>query len=432
LKTVVQVAPRLATRLAVPNQVARNFYSNSKPFGNVAPCLTYPALKTFRRSFSDGPVDIPVPTLADSIDRGNLATWEKEIGDYVAVDETIAVIDTDKVSVDLKSPEGGELVEKLAEEGDDIEVGQIIAKIMPKEAPEGAAAEPPAPAAAAPAAEPSPAQAVASTPPAQTTSAAPPAASPPPPPKTSPPVQPVPAAAPVPGSREERLVKMTPMRMKIASRLKESQNTAASLTTFNEIDMSNLMAMRQKYKDQFLDKHGVKLGFMSAFVAAATSALQEIPAVNGRIEGDHIVYHDYIDISVAVSSPRGLVVPVLRNCETKSFADIEANIVELGTKAKNNTITLEDMAGGTFTVTNGGIFGSLMSTPMINQPQSAILGMHAIKERPVVVNGEIVIRPMMYVALTYDHRLIDGRESVTFLKSIKEKVEDPERLLLGL
>uniref|UniRef100_A0A6S8AMK0 dihydrolipoyllysine-residue succinyltransferase n=3 Tax=Aplanochytrium stocchinoi TaxID=215587 RepID=A0A6S8AMK0_9STRA len=382
----------------------------------------------FLRSFSSNPVDIPLPPLADSIDRGILASWEKKVGDYVAVDETIAVIDTDKVSVDVKSPEGGELIETLAEEGDDLEVGQIIARIMPKEAPAGA--EKPADAAAiaastSPPAPSAPAAEKAPTP-------APTAAAHTPAPKAATPTLAPAVPASVPGSREKKMVKMTPMRMKIASRLKESQNTAASLTTFNEIDMSNLMAMRNKYKDTFLNKHGVKLGFMSAFVAAATAALQEIPAVNGRIEDDHIVYNEFIDISVAVSSPRGLVVPVLRNCETKSFADIEANIVELGTKARNNTITLEDMAGGTFTVTNGGIFGSLMSTPMINQPQSAILGMHAIKERPVVVNGEIVIRPMMYVALTYDHRLIDGRESVTFLKSIKEKVEDPERLLLGL
>mmetsp|Transcript_28257 Transcript_28257/g.34403 ORF Transcript_28257/g.34403 Transcript_28257/m.34403 type:complete len:421 (+) Transcript_28257:177-1439(+) len=382
----------------------------------------------FLRSFSSNPVDIPLPPLADSIDRGILASWEKKVGDYVAVDETIAVIDTDKVSVDVKSPEGGELIETLAEEGDDLEVGQIIARIMPKEAPAGA--EKPADAAAAAASTSPPAPSAPAAEKAPTP--APTAAAHTPAPKAATPTLAPAVPASVPGSREKKMVKMTPMRMKIASRLKESQNTAASLTTFNEIDMSNLMAMRNKYKDTFLNKHGVKLGFMSAFVAAATAALQEIPAVNGRIEDDHIVYNEFIDISVAVSSPRGLVVPVLRNCETKSFADIEANIVELGTKARNNTITLEDMAGGTFTVTNGGIFGSLMSTPMINQPQSAILGMHAIKERPVVVNGEIVIRPMMYVALTYDHRLIDGRESVTFLKSIKEKVEDPERLLLGL
>ena len=225
---------------------------------------------------------------------------------------------------------------------------------------------------------------------------------------------------------------MTPIRRTTAKRLKESQETTASLTTFNEVDMSRLMDLRSRHKDAFLAKHGIKLGFMSAFVAAATKALQEVPAVNGTIQGDNIVYHDYVDISIAVSSPRGLVVPVLRNCESMSFAEIESNIAELGRKAKENAITLEEMAGGTFTITNGGIFGSMMSTPMINLPQSAILGMHNIVERPVVVKGEIVVRPIMYVALTYDHRLIDGRESVTFLKSIKEKIEDPARMLLDL
>ena len=235
-------------------------------------------------------------------------------------------------------------------------------------------------------------------------------------------------------ARIERRVKMNRMRIRISERMKESQNTAASLTTFNEVDMSTLMNLRNKYKDVFFEKHGVKLGFMSAFVCAATNALKEVPVVNARIEGegpgDTVVYNDYMDISVAVATPKGLVTPVLRNTENMSFLDVERGITELSNRARSGGLTVEDMAGGTFTISNGGVFGSLMGTPIINVPQSAILGMHAIKERPVVVNGQIVVRPMMYLALTYDHRLVDGREAVTFLVKVKEVIEDPERLLL--
>lgn len=220
--------------------------------------------------------------------------------------------------------------------------------------------------------------------------------------------------------------------MRIAERLKESQNTAASLTTFNEVDMSGFMNLRDSYKDNFVQKHGVKLGFMSIFVKASVAALHELPAVNASIDGDEIVYHDYIDMSVAVATPKGLVTPVLRNVETMSFMQIEKEIGELGNKARDGKITIEDMTGGTFTISNGGVYGSLMGTPIINLPQTAILGMHAVKKRPVVVNGNIEIRPMMYVALTYDHRLVDGREAVTFLVRLKEIIEDPRRLLLDL
>jgi len=237
------------------------------------------------------------------------------------------------------------------------------------------------------------------------------------------------------GARTERRTKLSRMRQRVAARLKDAQNTAAMLTTFQECDMGNLMETRNKYKDEFLKTHGVKLGFMSAFVKAATAALQEIPAVNAYIddESQEVVYRDYCDISVAVASPTGLVVPVLRNTETMSFADVEKNIAMYGQKAKEGTLALDDMAGGTFTISNGGVFGSLMGTPIINPPQSAILGMHATKLRPVVnAKGEIEARPMMYLALTYDHRLIDGREGVTFLKSIADKISDPNRLLLEL
>ncbi|KAJ2077247.1 2-oxoglutarate dehydrogenase complex E2 component, partial [Coemansia sp. S142-1] len=234
------------------------------------------------------------------------------------------------------------------------------------------------------------------------------------------------------GERSERRVKMNRMRLRISERLKQSQNTAASLTTFNEIDMSNLIDLRKTYKDDVLKTHGVKLGYMGAFVKASTHALQAVPEVNASIDGDHLVYYDYCDVSVAVATPKGLVTPVLRNTERMSIVDVEQEIANLGKKARDNKITVEDMAGGTFTISNGGVFGSLYGTPIINMPQAAILGMHAIKERPVVVNGKIEIRPMMYVALSYDHRIIDGREAVTFLVKLKEVIEDPRRLLLSV
>ncbi|HMQ18857.1 MAG TPA: 2-oxoglutarate dehydrogenase complex dihydrolipoyllysine-residue succinyltransferase, partial [Sphingopyxis sp.] len=242
---------------------------------------------------------------------------------------------------------------------------------------------------------------------------------------------PAPAAGAAPGRQEER-VKMTRLRQTIARRLKSAQDTAAMLTTFNDVDMSAVIEARGRYKDLFEKKHGVRLGFMGFFTKAACLALKDIPAVNGRIDGDEIVYNNYMDISVAVSGPSGLVVPVIRNAESLSFADIEKTIGDFGKRAKEGTLTMDDMTGGTFTISNGGVFGSLMSTPIINPPQSAVLGLHRIDERPVVVNGEIVIRPMMYLALSYDHRLIDGREAVTFLKTIKEAIEDPTRLLIDL
>jgi 2-oxoglutarate dehydrogenase E2 component (dihydrolipoamide succinyltransferase) len=241
-----------------------------------------------------------------------------------------------------------------------------------------------------------------------------------------------PAAPKASGNRGETRVKMNRMRLRIAERLKESQNAAASLTTFNEIDMSSLMEMRKKYKDEVLKEHDVKLGFMSAFARACALALKEIPAANASIDGDEIVYHDYVDLSVAVATPKGLVTPVVRNAESMGFVDIEKEIAALGTKARDGKLTLEDMAGGTFTISNGGVFGSLYGTPIINLPQSAVLGMHAIKDKPVVVNGQIVIRPIMVVALTYDHRLLDGREAVTFLVKVRDYIEDPRKMLLAL
>lgn len=242
------------------------------------------------------------------------------------------------------------------------------------------------------------------------------------------------AAAPVvadQGPREER-VRMTRLRQRIAERLKEAQNTAAMLTTFNEIDMTNCMALRAQYKDSFEKRHGIKLGFMSFFIKACIQALKDFPAVNASIDGDELVYKNYYDIGVAVSTPTGLVVPVLRDADKKSFADVEAGIVDLGTRARDGKLEMSDLTGGTFTITNGGVFGSLMSTPILNVPQSGILGMHSIQERPVAVKGEVKIRPMMYIALSYDHRIIDGREAVSFLVRVKDAVEDPQRLLLDL
>lgn len=369
-------------------------------------------------------IEVKLPPLADSIDSGTLATWEKSVGDFCAVDDIIAVIDTDKVSVDVKSPDNGEIIELLAEEGDELKVGDLIARLVAKDAPQKEIVNEPSTdrkEAQNTAAEP---VKQAEKPVTNTTPVAPAQ-------KTSEQSQSVPFQN---TQRSTKTVKMTPIRKKTAERLKTAQNTAASLTTFNEIDMTELINLRNKHKNDFLDKHDVKLGFMSAFIKATVAALQELPIVNARIDDDvqNIIFHDYIDISVAVSSPKGLVVPVIRNVENMSFLDIEQSIVKLGKKARDGKLTLEEMSGGTFTVTNGGVFGSLMSTPMINSPQSAILGMHAVKERAFVVNGEIKIRPIMLVAMTYDHRIIDGRESVTFLKSIKEKVEDPHRLLLNL
>jgi len=372
-----------------------------------------------RRCLSSGgdPIDVPIPELgAESIVEGSILSIAKSVGDYVAAEEMVAEIETDKVTVEAKSPQAGTITAIHVEVDQTVEVGNKFFSLAV------GVGEPAA--ASAPAAEAAPAAPAAST--APTAPAAPP---PPPPPKPEPAKVAAPAATADTGPRETR-VKMTRMRMAIAKRLKEAQNETAMLTTFNEVDLTTLTAMRNEYKDAFLKAHGVKLGFMSPFVAAAAKALKEQPAVNAVIDDGHIVYRDYVDISVAVSSPTGLVVPVLRDAQTMSFADIERGIGELGKKAKDGSLTVEDMAGGTFSITNGGVFGSLLSTPIINPPQSAILGMHGIFQRPMAINGQVQIRPMMYIALTYDHRLIDGREAVTFLKRIKELVQDPHRFLL--
>lgn len=379
---------------------------------------------------------IDVPTMGDSITEGTIVDLPVAPGDYVNADDVVVVLETDKVSVDVRAPEPGAIVEILGEIDDVVEVGKPLFRMdTDAEAPEGGAVPAPEPAKedVPAAAAPEPVAAAPSTPAPAAATPPPPAAKPTPP---SPPVQaPFQSATAFLGQRTERRTKMSRMRQRVAARLKDAQNTAAMLTTFQEVDMGNLMDMRRQYKDKFQEKHGVKLGFMSAFVKASTAALKELPAVNAYIDDktQEIVYREYCDVSVAVASPGGLVVPVLRNTETMSFADVERSIALYGQKAREGTLALDDMAGGTFTISNGGVFGSLMGTPIINPPQSAILGMHATKMRAVVnEKGEVVARPMMYLALTYDHRLIDGREGVTFLKSIAEKIADPSRLLLDI
>merc|ERR1712121_85972 len=378
--------------------------------------------------------EVVCPAFADSISEGDVR-WEKQVGDSVAEDDVLCEIETDKTSVPVPSPAAGFIEELLVEDGATVSPGTKLLKLKlgaggaPAAPKPAAAAETPAPAAAAPPppAPPMPAAPKKVTPP--------PAPMPPRPSAGAAPVVRMPPADPttsIAGTRSEHRVKMNRMRMKIASRLKEAQNTNAMLTTFNELDMSNIMQLRKENQDAFVKKHGIKMGFMSAFVKASAYALTKQPTVNAVIDGQEILYRDYVDISVAVATPKGLVVPVLRNAEGMSYADIEKGIAALGQKAKNNDLAVEDMDGGTFTISNGGVFGSLFGTPIINPPQSAILGMHGVFERPVVRNGQVVIRPMMYIALTYDHRLVDGREAVTFLRTIKSVVEDPRIMFMDL
>ncbi|SCV74282.1 BQ2448_6714 [Microbotryum intermedium] len=406
---------------------------------------TYPpAFARVIRCPSTDAETVKVPSMAESITEGTLKQWLKKEGDYVQVDEEVATIETDKIDVAVNAPKSGYIRELLAQEEDTVTVGQDLFKLEAGDAPEGGAKAADAPKKEEKKEAPKektlePTQEAKQTEKKETPAAPPkPTKSSPkqesdkkPEPKKEDKAAPEPRKASAPGSREETRVKMSRMRLRIAERLKQSQNAAASLTTFNEIDMSSLMAMRSAYKDGVLKNTGVKLGFMSAFAKAACLALKEIPAANASIEDDQIIYRDYVDLSVAVATPKGLVTPVLRNAESLDFIGIEQGIADLGKKARDNKLTLEDMAGGSFTISNGGVFGSMYGTPIINLPQAAVLGMHAIKDRAVVVDGQIVIRPIMIVALTYDHRLLDGREAVTFLVRIKEYIEDPRRMLLA-
>ncbi|XP_035534402.1 dihydrolipoyllysine-residue succinyltransferase component of 2-oxoglutarate dehydrogenase complex, mitochondrial-like [Morone saxatilis] len=410
---------------------SRLVYRNSQPCEFPSSANVF-HIRYFKTSavHRDEVVTVKTPAFAESVTEGDVR-WEKAVGDSVKEDEVVCEIETDKTSVQVPSPAAGVIEELLVPDGGKVEGGTPLFKLR-KGAAAAAKAAPP-PAAEAPAAAPPP-------PPPPPPASAPTAMPPMPPPAAQPkPVSPVKPTAPAPapltvGARGENRVKMNRMRLRIAQRLKEAQNTCAMLTTFNEVDMSNIQEMRTVHKDAFLKKHSVKLGFMSAFVKAAAYALTDQPAVNAVIDDTtkEIVYREYVDISVAVATPKGLVVPVIRNVETMNFTDIEKAINALGEKARKNELAVEDMDGGTFTISNGGVFGSMFGTPIINPPQSAILGMHGIFERPVAINGKVEIRPMMYVALTYDHRLVDGREAVTFLRKIKAVVEDPRVLLLDM
>lgn len=405
--------------------------------------------------------EIRVPTLGESVTEATVAKWFKKPGDAVAADEPLVELETDKVTVEVPAPSAGVLSEIIAKDGETVEVGALLGQIgegkgaapapkkeEPKKAEVKAEAkpEPKKAEAAAPSkpadAEPSPAvRRVAAENDLDVSKiegtgkggrvtkadAEEAAAS-----KPSAPAAPVQVKAPADqGAREER-VKMTRLRKTIATRLKEAQNTAAMLTTFNEVDMTNVMALRNQYKDLFEKKHGVRVGFMSFFVKACIHALQEIPAVNAEIDGEELVYKNYYNIGVAVGTDRGLVVPVVRDAQDLSLAGIEKTINDFGRRARDGALKLEELQGGTFTISNGGVYGSLMSTPILNAPQSGILGMHKIQERPMVIGGKIEIRPMMYLALSYDHRIVDGKEAVTFLVRVKEVLEDPQRLLLDL
>ncbi len=416
---------------------------------SAAPAERAPAAAPAASSASGGTsVNIDVPNVGESVAEVTVATWLKAPGDAVAKDEAIVELETDKAAQELVAPKAGVMGEQLVAEGEIATIGQTIATLLAG-ASGGASAAAPAATTSAPAA----ASTGGSKPPmpsadriikennlnagsiagtgkdgritkgdalaAKANPASAPAAA---------------AAAAAPrdlGPREER-VRMSRIRQTIARRLKDAQNTAAMLTTYNEADMSHIMAMRSQYKELFLKKHGVKLGFMSFFVKACVQALKDVPAVNAEIDGTDIIYKNYYDMSIAVGSPKGLVVPVLRGCDELSLGGIEKGIGALGAKAREGSLTMADMSGGTFTISNGGVYGSLMSSPILNPPQVGILGMHKIEKRPVVVNDEIVIRPMMYLALSYDHRIVDGKEAVTFLVRVKECLEDPERLLLDL
>jgi len=431
--------------------------------------------------------DITTPTLGESVTEATVARWAKKPGEAVKKDEVLVELETDKVSLEVAASEDGVLADIAAEEGATVEPGQVLGHIS---AAGAAPAKAPAQPAAAEAKAPEPALAAAAV-----ARAAPPPAAPPQAPAkpaepdrplapsvqrivaenkldpaavagsgkdgritkgdalaalearaqapaqapaqpstqaTAPTARPAPPAAPRPDQPREERVRMTRLRQTIARRLKEAQETAAMLTTFNEVDMGAVMALRSRYKDVFEKRHGVKLGFMSFFVRACVAALKDVPAVNAEIDGTDLIYKNHYDIGVAVGSERGLVVPVVRDADAKSLAEIEKTIAELGAKARDGSLALDDLQGGTFTISNGGVYGSLMSTPILNQPQSGILGMHKIQDRPMAVAGQVVIRPMMYLALSYDHRVVDGQGAVTFLVKVKEYIEDPQRLLLDV
>ena len=400
--------------------------------------------------------EIKVPALGESVTEATVARWLKKPGDTVALDDPLVELETDKVTLEINAPAAGTLIEIVVPESSNVGVGAVLGLIGEGAAKPAPAAAKPAPAAAKPApAAPAPKPAAPASNGADVLARSGPAvrkavaesgvdAS-----KIAPtgkdgrltktdiataaakPAAPAPQAPRQLGAREER-VRMTRLRKRIAERLKEAQNTAAMLTTFNEVDMTEVMALRERYRDSFEKAHGVKLGFMSIFAKACIVALKEIPAANAEIDGDDIVYKNHYDVGIAVGTEQGLVVPVVRDADLLSFAEIEKRVADLGRRARDGKLALEELSGGTFTITNGGVYGSLLSTPILNPPQSAILGMHKIEKRPHVIGDKIEARPMMYLALSYDHRIIDGREAVTFLVRVKECIEDPQRMLFGV
>jgi 2-oxoglutarate dehydrogenase E2 component (dihydrolipoamide succinyltransferase) len=368
------------------------------------------------------PTEVKIPTLGESIASGLISKWHKNEGEAVKAGDVLLTLETDKVAQEIAADVSGVLHQK-AKEGDDVPVGTVVAVIDEAGAPAPAASPEPSPATEAPAAS-----APKEAPKAEATKVEAPS------PKSEPQfkVVPKPAEAPRPAPEGRTTRKrMTPLRKRIAEQLVNAQHTAAILTTFNEADMSEVMAMRKVMQDEFVKKHGVKLGFMSFFVKAVVDALKAVPQINSRVDGDEIISNHYFDIGVAVGTERGLIVPVIRDADQKSFAEIERDILDYAAKAKEGKIQLDDLTGGVFTISNGGVYGSLLSTPILNPPQSGILGLHTIKERPVAENGQVVIRPMMYLALSYDHRVVDGKEAVTFLVRVKDCIEKPARLLIG-
>jgi 2-oxoglutarate dehydrogenase E2 component (dihydrolipoamide succinyltransferase) len=356
------------------------------------------------------PVELVVPSVGESISEVEIGDWLKSEGEPVEQDEPVVVIETEKASVELPAPTAGTITSMLKHKGEKAAVGDVIGYMEP----DGGSAKPkPSSSGKGRRSEEAPAE-----------RPKPPA---PEPDAKAPPV--IPAAS---AGREEQIVPMTPIRRRIAERLVEAQNTAALLTTFNQADMSAVMALRKQHQEAFQARHGIKLGFMSFFVKASIEALRQIPQINAEVRGHDIVYRNYYDIGIAVGGGKGLVVPVLRNADRMSFADIEKAIADFAQRAQANQVKVDELQGGTFTISNGGIYGSMLSTPIVNPPQSGILGLHAIEDRPIAINGEVVVRPMMYLALTYDHRIVDGREAVTFLKRIKDVIENPARILLEI
>jgi 2-oxoglutarate dehydrogenase E2 component (dihydrolipoamide succinyltransferase) len=359
--------------------------------------------------------EVKIPALGESVAGGMIAKWHFQNGQTVNIGDVLLTLETDKVAAEVTADVAGALT-ILKNEGEDVEIGTVVAQIDESASVVPAPASAPAPAAATQ----NPAPAPAATP-----------ASAPAPNNISEFKAPAPSASPAVTSGRVTRKKMSPLRRKIADQLVSAQQTAALLTTFNECDMTAVMDLRKKLQDGFVAKHGVKLGFMSFFIKAVVEALKAVPAINVRVEGDEIVHQHYYDIGVAVGTERGLVVPVLKDCEQKSFAQLEQDILDYAKKAKDGKLQISDLAGGVFTISNGGVYGSLLSTPIINPPQSAILGMHSIQQRPMAVNGQVVVRPMMYLALSYDHRVVDGKEAVTFLLRIKDCIENPARMLVG-